>query len=199
MKVRTDFVTNSSSSSFICLRLPTGAVEAILEQNDLSSEKILQRMDDGDYDDIELRDRYLEAVLGECGLDYVGWTLDENDLTEHNLAELREMLSKEIKSVYKMDVSPNNLIFDFGEIYRWKIRSDFVTNSSSSSFVIAYKTNPDIPSDVAEKYPEIKYFTISLKHFLLSDAGYETTTGDRCTTKGVQDSWYLDTEPIVEI
>lgn len=49
---------------------------------------------------------------------YVGWTLDENDLTEHNLAELREMLSKEIKSVYKMDVSPNNLIFDFGEIYR---------------------------------------------------------------------------------
>ena len=73
---------------------------------------------DGDYDDIELRDRYLEAVLGECGLDYVGWTLDENDLTEHNLAELREMLSKEIKSVYKMDVSPNNLIFDFGEIYR---------------------------------------------------------------------------------
>ena len=73
---------------------------------------------DGDYDDIELRDRYLEVVLGECGLDYVGWTLDENDLTEHNLAELREMLSKEIKSVYKMDVSPNNLIFDFGEIYR---------------------------------------------------------------------------------
>lgn len=65
-----------------------------------------------------LRDRYLEAVLGECGLDYVGWTLDENDLTEHNLAEMREMLSKEIKSVYKMDVSPNNLIFDFGEIYR---------------------------------------------------------------------------------
>lgn len=118
MKVRTDFVTNSSSSSFICLRLPTGAGDAILEQNDLSSEKILQRMDDGDYDDIELRDRYLEAVLGECGLDYVGWTLDENDLTEHNLAELREMLSKEIKSVYKMDVSPNNLIFDFGEIYR---------------------------------------------------------------------------------
>lgn len=118
MKVRTDFVTNSSSSSFICLRLPTGAVEAILEQNDLSSEKILQRMDDGDYDNIELRDRYLEVVLGECGLDYVGWTLDENDLTEHNLAELREMLSKEIKSVYKMDVSPNNLIFDFGEIYR---------------------------------------------------------------------------------
>ena len=73
---------------------------------------------DGDYDDIKLKDRYLEAVLGECGLDYVGWTLGENDLTNHNLAELREMLSKEIESEYKVDMSPNNLIFEFGEIYR---------------------------------------------------------------------------------
>lgn len=39
MKLRTDFVTNSSSSSFICLRLPTKDAAEILEKNDLSDEK----------------------------------------------------------------------------------------------------------------------------------------------------------------
>lgn len=118
MKLRTDFVTNSSSSSFICLRLPTKDAAEILEKNDLSDEKIIQRMDDGDFDDIHLKDKYLEAVVGECGLDYVGWTLGETILSNHNLIELRDTLSKEIKETYQLHIPPEDFMFEFGEVYK---------------------------------------------------------------------------------
>lgn len=64
---------------------------------------------------------------------------------------------------------------------------------------IARAYHPDIPSDVAEKYPEIKYFYDIVETLLLSDAGYETTTGERCTTKEELDSCILDYESCGEI
>ena len=37
-----------------------------------------------------------------------------------------------------------------------KIREDFVTNSSSSSYVIAYKASPNFDEETIQRYPILK-------------------------------------------
>ena len=75
-----------------------------------------------------------------------------------------------------------------------KIRSDFVTNSSSSSYVIAYK-GLDTP------HPSIKSLNKMIEIVLFSDGGYETTRGEKVRTIDELDSicrylWYSDLNTI---
>ena len=67
-----------------------------------------------------------------------------------------------------------------------KIRSDFVTNSSSSSYVIAYK-GLDTPN------PYIKSLNKMIEFLLFSDGGYETTRGEKVRTIDELDSYMVDT------
>ena len=73
-----------------------------------------------------------------------------------------------------------------------KIRSTFVTNSSSSSFVIAYKDFPEIDEDTLKKYPLLKNYKKLIEKVLFAEDNLDTTEGEVCRTKEDLDEYILD-------
>ena len=72
-----------------------------------------------------------------------------------------------------------------------KIRSDYVTNSSSSSYVIAYKSFPEIDEDTLKKYPFLKNYWKLIETALFIEGDNDTTAGVVSRTKEEYDENFV--------
>lgn len=72
-----------------------------------------------------------------------------------------------------------------------KIRSDYVTNSSSSSYVIAYKTLPEIDEETLTKYPFLKNYGKLIETVLFTEGDNDTTAGVVSKTKEEYDKNFV--------
>lgn len=73
-----------------------------------------------------------------------------------------------------------------------KIRSDFVTNSSSSSYVIAYRKNIDIDEDTKKKHPFVKLYDRLIQSIIDSVDYCDTEEATVYETREDYDRYFLE-------
>lgn len=74
-----------------------------------------------------------------------------------------------------------------------KVRNGFVTNSSSSSYVIAYRKMPELDDETLHKYPWLKGYGELLEKTLLAEGDCsDTTEGSIANTKEELDQLFID-------
>lgn len=82
-----------------------------------------------------------------------------------------------------------------------KFRFSFVTNSNSSSFVVAYKSIPEIDEETINKYPFLKNYSSMIDKLLLTETEY-TSKGNIFKTKDEIEKymlWHYDCDTIEEL
>jgi len=72
-----------------------------------------------------------------------------------------------------------------------KIRTDYVTNSSSSSYVIAYRSLPKFDEETLAKYPFLENYGKLIEKVLFTEGDNDTDAGEVARTKEEYDKWFL--------
>lgn len=74
-----------------------------------------------------------------------------------------------------------------------KIRTDYVTNSSSSSYIIAYQQTPNYDEATLKKYPALACFNRLIDIVLTASNDYnETNEGDKISTKEELENFFME-------
>lgn len=73
-----------------------------------------------------------------------------------------------------------------------KIRTDYVTNSSSSSYVIAYRNLPEFDDETITKYPFLKNYGNLIEKVLFTAGDNDTTAGEVYETKEEWDKHFIE-------
>lgn len=73
-----------------------------------------------------------------------------------------------------------------------KIRTDYVTNSSSSSYVIAYRNLPEFDEETLSKYPFLKNYGNLIEKVLFTAGDNDTTAGEVYETKEEWDKHFIE-------
>ena len=73
-----------------------------------------------------------------------------------------------------------------------KITTDFITNSSSTNYVVAYKSQPSIDAKILEDYPFLSNYYDLLEHVLITtESWHNTTEGEIISSVDELDRYYI--------
>lgn len=72
-----------------------------------------------------------------------------------------------------------------------KFRSDFVTNSSSSSYVIAYKKMPEIDEETLKRYPFLKAYQRAIDGIISCESN-DTSAATVIKTKEEYNEYFIE-------
>ena len=72
-----------------------------------------------------------------------------------------------------------------------KIRLDYVTNSSSSSYLIAYRKLPEFDDETLHKYPFLEYYGNIIEKVLFTEGDDDTDAGEVFRTKEEYDTYIV--------